>query len=346
MDWAARTGKRIALALLAIAAIALAFAGEAPAAKKKCKKAKADAAAAKVCKKKKPSVGGGTPAPQPIAGPAPNVPPPPPPPVLRAEAEWAENADVDLHIWDANGNHASTKIPNGIPGVSFSPDALGTASGGAEQVYAQPNEKLVVAICHTASQKPPSVYLDTGAVVKVTVYDPSGFARGAADFAVAPGPSQSSYTYTTPDPSIPGLPPPATGWCPPLRGSLTWDTAADVDLHVFDSTGNHASPALPNGIPNAFLSADDTDGIGPERFYDLDFASSRAFYFYSCVKATNGVTGFDEYHLNLIHPPDGMIGSTTNLFQGSTSQGDHGFLYSSPSNATYPPPFTLPNYCP
>lgn len=52
-----------------------------------------------------------------------------------------------------------------------------------------------------------------------------------------------------------------------LRVVLTWDKAdTDVDLHVEDSSGNHAWYADLTGIPGAFLDHDDVDGFGPEVF--------------------------------------------------------------------------------
>lgn len=52
------------------------------------------------------------------------------------------------------------------------------------------------------------------------------------------------------------------------RATLTWNTLADIDLHIWDEQGNHAYYNNPDGIPNATLSTDDTDGYGPEFFVD------------------------------------------------------------------------------
>ncbi|HKP88604.1 MAG TPA: hypothetical protein VJT75_01400 [Thermoleophilaceae bacterium] len=49
--------------------------------------------------------------------------------------------------------------------------------------------------------------------------------------------------------------------------TLTWNTeGTDIDLHVFDAQGNHAWFSDHGGVPDATLSDDDTDGIGPEVF--------------------------------------------------------------------------------
>jgi hypothetical protein len=57
---------------------------------------------------------------------------------------------------------------------------------------------------------------------------------------------------------------------PPDRvdvATLSWNTdATDIDMHVFDAQGNHASYGDRSGIPDAELSPDDTDGFGPEVF--------------------------------------------------------------------------------
>jgi hypothetical protein len=49
------------------------------------------------------------------------------------------------------------------------------------------------------------------------------------------------------------------------RARITWDTRADVDLHVWDVAGRHGWFEA-NPIPGSTLSRDDTDGFGPEVF--------------------------------------------------------------------------------
>ena len=61
------------------------------------------------------------------------------------------------------------------------------------------------------------------------------------------------------------------------RARITWNTGADIDLHVFDEEVNEAWYADPLGIPEAFLTNDDTDGFGPEVFYDEQTPSARTF---------------------------------------------------------------------
>jgi uncharacterized protein YfaP (DUF2135 family) len=52
-----------------------------------------------------------------------------------------------------------------------------------------------------------------------------------------------------------------------LTITLTWDTDGnDVDLHVFDPSGNEAYYRNLGGIPGGNLDLDDTNGFGPETF--------------------------------------------------------------------------------
>lgn len=51
---------------------------------------------------------------------------------------------------------------------------------------------------------------------------------------------------------------------------VKWDkNDSDVDLHVYDSRGNHAYYANKQSIPNGFLDRDDVDGFGPEVYTQL-----------------------------------------------------------------------------
>lgn len=57
----------------------------------------------------------------------------------------------------------------------------------------------------------------------------------------------------------------------PRTVTLTWDSAANIDLQVYDRDKRHAglvNGALVNGIPGATHSGDDLDGFGPETFTD------------------------------------------------------------------------------
>jgi hypothetical protein len=57
----------------------------------------------------------------------------------------------------------------------------------------------------------------------------------------------------------------------PRTVTLTWDSAADIDLQVYDQDGHRSGllgGLIVDGIPGATHSANDTDGFGPETFDD------------------------------------------------------------------------------
>src|SRR5262245_20773776 len=318
-----------AVAILAVSLFRLASVGgsDAHAGKKKRKRA---ATAPKKCKKPKAVL---PPAPGPIPPaplqnpPSPPPPPPPPPPVLRIEIEWAENADVDIHVWNSTGTqHASTKTPNGIPGVSFSADDTdGSAGGGLEQVFAQPNDKLIVGICNNGSEALRTPDIGASAVVKATAYV-GLFARTKQDLQIKP--SEGSWAITSPDgPELPPGAPYTDSWCFPKRAEISWDNAADVDLHVFDALGNHASPAQPYGIPNAYLTADVTTNPANadwEEFFDQNFESKRDLYFFYCVQAVNGAPAM-LWEIDFFRYVPPFI-AESHLTQAPPTLGDHGFM--------------------
>jgi hypothetical protein len=54
----------------------------------------------------------------------------------------------------------------------------------------------------------------------------------------------------------------------PSVATIVWNTdKTDVDLHVWDAAGKHASYRAPRAVPGASLSADDLYGFGPEHLY-------------------------------------------------------------------------------
>jgi hypothetical protein len=82
-------------------------------------------------------------------------------------------------------------------------------------------------------------------------------------------------------------PPPA----PPLTraagtiASITWDTPDEVDLHVFDSSGNHdfyseEGSTIPDAVDH---DQEPPDGGGPEFFEDQQSPSTRTFTYYVCL---------------------------------------------------------------
>jgi hypothetical protein len=51
-----------------------------------------------------------------------------------------------------------------------------------------------------------------------------------------------------------------------LRATLTWNTTADIDLHVIEPDGTHVYYGQRTG-PTATLDFDDTSGFGPENIF-------------------------------------------------------------------------------
>ena len=67
--------------------------------------------------------------------------------------------------------------------------------------------------------------------------------------------------------------------------SITWDTPDEVDLHVFDSSGNHdyynpEDSTIPDAMDN---DQEPPDGGGPETFFDSQSPSTRTFTYYVCL---------------------------------------------------------------
>ena len=139
-------------------------------------------------------------------------------------------------------------------------------------------------------------------------------------------------------------------WCPDTpRATLEWDTfgtgAANWDMHVFTASGNHASPTDRDGIGRASHGGD-VAGAGPETFADkiLPYSPNRTLYFYACKTAGPGGTppNLTELELILQEPPFARAVRPI----GQYGVGDELFIASIPNTAAFPPPFTLPNFCP
>lgn len=79
-----------------------------------------------------------------------------------------------------------------------------------------------------------------------------------------------------------------------VRFSLMWETdSSDVDLHVVDGTGDHASYANPRLASGGSLSADVRDGYGPETFTAYGKEGKLAFpYALSVNYYAKGSMGF------------------------------------------------------
>ena len=120
---------------------------------------------------------------------------------------------------------------------------------------------------------------------------------------------------------------------PVERASVSWDTdGTDVDLHVWDSDGNHAWYRDQEGIPEALLSSDDTDGYGPE-FFDETPADGPTFTFGLCYYSDHDYGPTDV--TVRIADPDGTVRQSVHTLSYT---GDSVLLGSSPEGAGYTPP--------
>src|SRR3954451_5818854 len=77
------------------------------------------------------------------------------------------------------------------------------------------------------------------------------------------------------------------------RARITWNKNNDVDLHVYDETGQEAYYGEPDAIPDAGLSVDLTDTMGPEVFTDHRDPSTGRFGYNVCYFA-EGVLEADK----------------------------------------------------
>jgi hypothetical protein len=115
------------------------------------------------------------------------------------------------------------------------------------------------------------------------------------------------------------------------RARVAWNTSAtDVDLHVWDEHGHHASYTTPGGVPGGHLSEDDRHGFGPELFFDA--AGPRALTFGLCYFDDHG-SGPTEVTVRLTDP-DGTVRESARTL---AHKGDSVLLGSSPAGSAFAP---------
>jgi hypothetical protein len=115
------------------------------------------------------------------------------------------------------------------------------------------------------------------------------------------------------------------------RVRISWDTGAtDVDLHVWDELGHHASYTNPGGVPGGTLSEDDRHGFGPELF--LDRTGGRTLSYGLCYFDDHG-SGPTTVAIRLTDP-DGSVREST---QTLTRKGDSVLLGASPAGSGFVP---------
>lgn len=140
------------------------------------------------------------------AAPTPPAPPPPPPPapgpMTRASIAWDTDADVDLHIWDEQGNHAYFGELDAIPGSRLVFDVI-PGFGPEEFVEdVDPGRTYTYGLCLYSGGS------SDGADVTLTATDPGGATR-TFDRTLA-GTKDAALVTTSP---AGGAFVPEPGWC-------------------------------------------------------------------------------------------------------------------------------------
>jgi hypothetical protein len=126
-----------------------------------------------------------------------------------------------------------------------------------------------------------------------------------------------------------------------VRASLSWTSDNDVDLHVFDSSGNDAGYGsggeIENTIPNSSFSGD-VQTAGSESFTDNIFvvggSTNREFGYVACLW---DVESDSDYSVTF--SAVSKDGSTvTRTLQGTPSDGSDAFAIPMPGGPTVPDP--------
>ena len=125
--------------------------------------------------------------------------------------------------------------------------------------------------------------------------------------------------------------------------SITWDTPDEVDLHVFDSSGNHdfyneELSTIPDAVDH---DQEPPDGGGPEFFEDLQSPSTRTFTYYVCLYSYDDMTQTSgPVHVTAdITDPGGTHRSIPITLDGID---DEAFVAVSPASATA---FSASGFC-
>lgn len=141
----------------------------------------------------------------PPAPPAPPPPPPPPPPapptgpLERTQLSWDNESDVDLHIWDEQGNHTYFVEQDAIPGARLVEDII--PGFGPEHFIEDENvgRRYTIGVC---------VYNGSDVTATIDVTDPGGAVRTITRYL--PYDKSAALVATTPDG---GGYIPEPGWC-------------------------------------------------------------------------------------------------------------------------------------
>jgi hypothetical protein len=129
----------------------------------------------------------------------PPLPPPPPGPLSRAHLTWDNESDVDMHIWDENGNHTYFSAKDAIPGARLLEDII--PGFGPEDFVEDTDQgrRYTFGLC---------LYKGSAATTKMVIADPGGATRSFERYL----PDEKSAALVTTSPDGGGyIPDP--GWC-------------------------------------------------------------------------------------------------------------------------------------
>jgi hypothetical protein len=167
--------------------------------------------------------------------------------------------------------------------------------------------------------------LDDLSIPQQTVFSRE-FPIAQAEPGPKPEPGRTPEPGRMPEPSTTS---PAAGF---ERARISWNTGAtDVDLHVWDASGNHAWFRAPDAIPGGELSEDDRYGFGPEHFRERSGAG-RALTYGLCYFDDSGA-GATTVSVRLTDPD----GSTREFSRALAREGDHVLIGSSPAGSAFVP---------
>lgn len=121
------------------------------------------------------------------------------------------------------------------------------------------------------------------------------------------------------------------------RATLTWDTdRTDIDLHIWDSFGNHAWYGNQTDIPDAELSTDIIYGFGPEHFEEFTGSEGRTYTYGVCYYGSNTDDGSVPETVATVEITD-PSGQRRTLKRTLRAANEAYYLGSSPAGADYEP---------
>lgn len=121
------------------------------------------------------------------------------------------------------------------------------------------------------------------------------------------------------------------------RATLTWDTDdTDIDLHIWDSAGNHTSYRDQTAIPDAELSTDIIFGFGPEHFEEFTGTEGRTYTYGVCYFGSNTGDGTVPETVATVQlvDPNGQVRTLKRTLQATKEAY---YLGASPQGADYVP---------